>query len=93
MSITRRHKRHKYHYVDGVWACALPDCTHFMPLNVEKQVNGKSSYCWSCNAEMTLNPSNMKENRPRCDNCTLGISSEEEAPLSDALAAFLNGTK
>jgi hypothetical protein len=94
MAAAKKHKRHKYYYVDGVWACGLPDCTHFMPHNVEKLVNNRGSYCWSCNAEMTLNPSNMKENKPRCDSCTLGITEEaEEAPISPSLAAFLNGDK
>ena len=95
----KRHKRHKYYKVDvaqhKVWACGLPDCTHYMPKHMENLINGKDSYCWECDAHITLNPSNMSENKPRCENCRLGIKPEieVEAPISPALAAFLNGTK
>lgn len=96
----KRHKRHKYYRVEvaqnKVWACALPDCTHYIPKHMEKLANGKATFCWGCNAEMTLNPSNMNEDRPQCENCKLGIIPEPEpntteAPLTPSLAAFLSG--
>jgi hypothetical protein len=100
MAVAKRH-RHKYHRIDigmgtPVWKCALPDCSHYMPKHMEGLLNGKNSTCWECGADINLNPSNMEEDKPKCDNCRLGITPEnvaiaEEAPLSPALAAFLNG--
>jgi hypothetical protein len=63
---------------------------------MERLLNGKNSICWTCGADINLNPSNMKEDKPRCNNCQLGLTEEqaaikEEAPLSPSLAAFLNG--
>lgn len=101
MAVAKRH-RHKYHKVEvagaKVWGCALPDCTHYMPRHMESLVNGKNSICWDCGSDITLNPSNMLEEKPRCENCRLGLNAEEvaaaaEAPISPALAAFLNGDK
>lgn len=61
---------HKYHKIQtGVWACALPDCTHFMPLNVADQVEGKKSICWTCGDEMILDSNNMEDNKPECLSC------------------------
>ena len=66
---------HKYQriqrkYSGGVWACALPDCTHFMPKNVEDQVEGKLSVCWTCGEPFILDEDNMKNDRPVCFKCT-----------------------
>lgn len=53
----------------GVWGCALPDCTHYMPHNVANQVEGKGSLCNSCMEPFVLDDDNMKEDRPRCYDC------------------------
>lgn len=101
MAVAKRH-RHKYYRSDigmgtPLWSCALTaDCSHYMPKHMERLLNGKNSICWGCGADINLNPSNMEEDKPRCENCRMGIKpedvlSETEAPLSDALAAFLNG--
>lgn len=103
MAVAKRH-RHKYRKVEiagvEVWGCALPDCNHYMPKHMENLVNGKHSTCWGCGADITLNPSNMQEKLPKCENCRMGIKPEEvaledEAPIPDILAQFLNpsGTK
>lgn len=99
MALVKRHRRHKYYKVEvaqnKVWACALPDCTHYLPKHMEKLANGKDSFCWGCNEHITLNPANMNDDHPQCENCKMGISPitvETEAPvLNDTLAAFLNG--
>ena len=77
---------HKYQriqrtYRDGVWACALPDCTHFMPHNVSDQVPGKLSLCWDCGEPFILDETNMDKDRPVCFKCS-GVD-------MDALAALL----
>ena len=56
----------------GTWACALPDCTHFMPRNVENMVEGKKSICWKCNQIIILDASNMRDDRPICRTCKFG---------------------
>lgn len=85
---SKRH-RHKYHLVSlgagKVWACALPDCTHYMPSHMNAMVEGKASICWQCGEDMILDKANMKESQPRCENCRLGIESVE-VPLSNAMA-------
>lgn len=68
----KRHT-HKYHkvMVSGVklWACALPDCNHYMPHHMAALVPGKNSYCWSCGSVMQLDSDNMKLDRPICELC------------------------
>lgn len=89
---SKRH-RHKYHLVSlgasKVWACALPDCTHYMPSHMSAMVEGKASICWQCGEDMILDKANMKEPQPRCENCRLGIETVE-VPLSSAMAERIN---
>ena len=63
---------HKYYKLsDGLWHCALPDCTHYMPLNVAEQVEGKRSLCWDCGKPFTLGASLMEADRPVCFDCSV----------------------
>ncbi len=68
----KRHT-HKYQHLQmnfgKIWACALPDCNHYMPIHMSKMVEGKNSQCWGCNNTMILDEENMKEDRPICDEC------------------------
>lgn len=96
--MARHSKRHihKYHKIDvnytDVWACALPDCTHFMPKHMENMVLGRASLCWQCNERFILNTENMKNKRPICPTCALGVKEDElELPLSDAMKARIAG--
>lgn len=77
--MARKHV-HKYHNIqvayNKVWACALPDCTHYMPKHMEEMVPGKKSICWQCNEPFILDTEAMKEDKPRCIGCRSGISSE-----------------
>ena len=72
MAKAKRHI-HKYHKVlmsyTKVWACALPDCNHYMPTHMEQMVLGKASICWNCDSMFILNESNMKNDKPTCMNC------------------------
>lgn len=69
---TKRHT-HKYHKIEiasgKLWACALPDCTHYMPKHLENTIPGKNSICWSCGNEFMLNSINMLNDMPICINC------------------------
>lgn len=68
---------HKYYRAElsfgDVWACALPDCTHYMPQHMEGLMNGKYSVCWECNERMVMHPGNLNMSRPVCDTCKLGV--------------------
>jgi formylmethanofuran dehydrogenase subunit E len=90
--MARRHI-HKYHKIklnnDDIWACALPDCNHFMPKHYEQMVLGKSSYCWNCDKPFILNQENMKDDKPICESCSMGGSKS----LESALEALINSKK
>lgn len=72
---TNKAKRHvhKYHKVivggTKVWACAHPECPHFMPAHMAEMVAGKASYCWECGEKMILDADNMKMDKPTCPEC------------------------
>ena len=73
MTKAKRHT-HKYHQINlssqKVWACALPDCNHYMPKHLDETVPGKKSICWKCETEFILNASNMSQRKPVCDGCS-----------------------
>lgn len=79
MSKAKRHI-HKYHQVqmgyNKVWACARPDCNHYMPQHMSAMVVGKGSICWNCQGDLILDAENMKDDRPECRECRLGKLSE-----------------
>ncbi len=82
--MSRGSKRHihKYYHADlpfgKVWACALPDCNHFMPNHYESLLMGKGSICWNCGETYKLNPTNMLDDKPTCEKCKLGITDEDD---------------
>lgn len=73
MSNRAKRHAHKYHHVDTsfgrVWACALPDCNHYMPQHMKELMLGKNSLCWSCGEKFLLTPINMRNDQPVCSNC------------------------
>jgi len=98
--MSRNSKRHvhKYYHADLIfgklWACALENCSHHMPVHYEGLLNGKASICWSCSNSFKLNSENMKNDRPTCESCKLGIKDDEiELPLSSAMMSRLNEGK
>lgn len=78
----KRHKTHKYHRIQldfgRVWACALSDCTHYMPKHMENLVEGKQSFCWNCNEIFILDSISMKDDKPICINCRVGRPEPED---------------
>ena len=54
----------------NVWACALPDCNHYMPKHLENMLPGKNTLCWKCSNECELNGSNMEDDKPKCFDCS-----------------------
>jgi hypothetical protein len=78
---------HKYHKVDAagttVWACALPECTHYMPDHLKHLVPGKNSLCWNCGESFPLDDRAIKLDKPVCINCAFGVV---DSLLDDTLA-------
>lgn len=78
---------HKYHRLnDGLWHCALPDCSHYMPKNVAGATVGKRSVCWHCNTEFILDEIAMQDDKPSCIKCRLDIADN----LTDSIIPDLN---
>lgn len=90
---------HKYHrrrlgISHTVWACALPNCTHYTPKHMESMVEGKLSICHQCGEEFTLTIDSLKEDNPRCDECRYAqIKSDDNVPLTDVMRDFLDGKR
>lgn len=80
----KRHT-HKYHKIAGVWHCARPDCTHFMPKNVEGNMEGKMSICWSCHNDFTLDAISLDMDKPTCAACNNDVSTMAEILASKGL--------
>lgn len=73
MSTKAKRHVHKYHQVMmgsvPVWACALPDCNHYMPAHMKNMIPGKASICWECLSPITLDKHNMEFQTPICAKC------------------------
>lgn len=69
---TKRHI-HQYHkvviYGNKVWACALSDCTHYMPKHLEDLVMGKNTICWDCERPFPIDAIAAKLDKPLCYDC------------------------
>jgi hypothetical protein len=88
MATKARRHIHKYYKANlagvKVWACALPECTHYMPAHMAALVDGKASLCWKCEDRFILNPSNMTEDKPICDECSFDKMREQFNVVTNA---------
>jgi len=79
MSTKAKRHTHKYHKLklsdNTVWACALPNCNHYMPAHLTPMVPGKASICWKCSSDMILDEMNMRDDKPVCSDCNTTQSS------------------
>jgi hypothetical protein len=48
--------------------CAMPDCTHYMPIRL---IIGKLSLCNQCEDEMVLNREMLRVRKPKCKKCRM----------------------
>jgi hypothetical protein len=90
---------HKYKYTNlgsrerprKVYACAFPDCTHFMP-NIA-QVKGKETICWECLGKTILTADQVRRRivHPRCAKCRGLI--KEEPKMDTAIELMLGALK
>lgn len=78
----RRHT-HKYHRLtDGLWHCALPNCTHYLPRNMPlTTIMDKDSICWQCDKKFQIDSENIKQDKPICSDCRAGIKQANEISL------------
>jgi hypothetical protein len=62
---------HKYRRLirAELWACGEPTCTHYMPRNLEENMEGKFSKCWKCEFPFALDKRALKLERPLCLDC------------------------
>lgn len=81
----RKHHVHKYRKVklgrNGdyvVFACSLPDCSHFVPADLAL---GKWSLCWRCGDKFALTEKAVMLSKPHCISCTRGM--EEKIPIRE----------
>jgi hypothetical protein len=90
-----KHGTHRYHRralgSNKVWACAVPNCTHFIPRYMEAAlIEGRLSLCNNCGNEFTLTPDALKEDEPRCDECRLGIKPiDDSVDLTNLMQSYL----
>lgn len=84
---------HKYHKINlaghFVFACALSDCSHYIPKHIENLIIGKKTYCWECDLVMTMGLEEIKMDRPICVSCRtktieLPIASNPKSHISEA---------
>ncbi len=88
----RVHKYHRRKFSSTkVWACALPDCSHFMPKHLEDLIEGKRSICHSCGEEFILDKNSLKDDNPNCDDCRFGARTETVIPVSDVILGYISG--
>lgn len=73
MSTKAKRHTHKYYQAEvsagRLWACALPDCGHWMPAHYANLVLGKASLCWKCGERLIIGSEHMKMTKPLCDAC------------------------
>lgn len=85
-------KNHPHKYIlrpttgVSVWACALPDCNHFMPPHLNSLLEGRAAICWGCEEKFILDSQAMRETKPRCIECRTGIDVEA---LADKIESTL----
>lgn len=92
---------HKYRLVefginDKVWACGLPDCSHYLPRHLAKMIEGRASECWDCESHTIMSVDRMKfaiannDSKILCQDCMdkrRGIFVEKEDLDIDSIIA------
>ena len=104
---TQKAKRHTHKYrlvpmnaSTKVWACALPDCNHYMPPNMANMIEGKQSECWDCGKSTTMSVDRMKfaiehnEGMMLCQDCMdkrrgTFIEPIDDIPDMDSIVALI----
>lgn len=70
---------HKYYKnTSGFWACARPDCTHYLPTNVADRIEFSKSICWECEEVFQMNKTLAELSQPKCQPCRMPNSTSIE---------------
>lgn len=69
-----------------LWMCGEPNCTHYMPRNLEEGMEGRLSKCWDCEMPFTLDSRALKLVKPVCQPCELKI---KEVHDPDGILRFI----
>lgn len=87
--MARKSHIHKYYKraigSQTVWACALDDCNHFMPVHLEDLVRGKRTLCWNygkssdCEKTTIIDDRTWLMDKPLCATCDPNAVSSVES--------------
>ena len=56
------------------WTCT--ECSWFVHEGLAHVLIGKEGVCWGCEDVFTITEAALDEDKPRCDNCRVGVSDE-----------------
>lgn len=73
-----------------VWRCALPDCNHWMPPNLDNLLVGRSSICWGCAEKFTLDEIALMDEMPKCFGCRIQSTETNLGEPTSELLQFIN---
>ena len=86
---------HKYYktVINGstsVWACALSNCSHYMPPHMKELIPGKLTLCWGseCEESTIMDARTMKMDKPLCKNCDPNFIELDEADIDKISKLF-----
>ncbi len=85
--------RHTHRYLrtrprnEIIWRCTLPNCTHFIPLNIT--VVGRSSLCWQCGEAFTMEEKHLTYDQPLCESCLMKKQGIDIYSLTEKIEADL----
>lgn len=69
-----------------VYACVLPDCTHYLERSLAK---GMKSICWKCGNVFTMTMRSLTRRKPVCNDC-LGTVRPDIAARNSKFKSTLN---
>jgi len=58
------------------WKCNLEGCGFFVHLGLAHILIGKQAICWSCEERFVVSEDSLKEEKPRCNECKIGVSED-----------------
>lgn len=58
------------------WRCMLEGCAFFVHTGLAHILIGKTIVCWNCEDKFIASELALEEEKPRCDDCRIGMSSD-----------------
>lgn len=75
------------------WRCTLEGCNFFVHLGLAHVLEGKNSICWSCGEQFTMTARALKDEMPKCDECTAKRDGFDTDAMGDYIEAQLELAK